>query len=295
MSLKKAVRTLQVMLPALQEARYSGHLRAIELLGFPYRKEAGAIRHFQKDRPTIVDIGANRGFSVSSFLTLKPDAKVIAFEPLPRQSEAVRKRFASRNVTVHSCGLSSEDGKLTIFTPIYRGFVFDALSALRYEDAANWVNDSRFYFFDKSKLRVERADVEVTSLDKFQTAPDIIKIYTQGHEPSVVAGARKTIARHEPAIIVPARQPAIHRSLRDIGYQLYAYRDGKLFEGLAGNALSWYLTPKHLPMFQCEKVTHHAPRWSDDIARIHEQGLAGRSPSLNRPGTAARNPSLDLP
>jgi hypothetical protein len=77
--------------------------------------------------------------------------KIIAFEPLPRQSEALRKRFAGRpNVTVHGCGLSNEDGRLTIYTPIYRGFVFDALSALRREDAPGFFDDGRFYFFDES-------------------------------------------------------------------------------------------------------------------------------------------------
>ncbi len=255
MPLKKAVRTLQVMLPALQEARYSAHLRMLDLLGATWRREIGVIRCFQKDRPTIVDVGANRGFSVSGFLTLKPNATVIAFEPLPRQSEGLRKRFAGRkNVIVHGCGLSSEEGRLTIFTPIYRGFVFDALSSLRYEDAANWVNEERFYFFDKSKLRVEEVNVEVSILDKFETVPDIIKIYTQGHEPSVIAGARKTVAEYEPAVIVPARQPDIDKCLRRLGYQLYAFRDDKLFENAAGDALAWYLKPKHLPMFKCEKV-----------------------------------------
>lgn len=252
---KKAIRTLQVMVPSLQEARYSIHLRLLELIGATWRKEVEAVKYFYKDSPTIVDIGAHRGFSVSGFLTLKPDANVIAFEPMPRQSESLRKRFAThKNVTIHSSGLSSEEGRLKIYTPIYRGFVFDALSALRYEDAANWINEERFYFFNKSKLRVEEADVDVSYLDKFATAPDIIKIYTQGHEPSVIAGAKKTVVEHEPAVIVPARQPAVDMCLRDLGYQQYAYRDKKLYENVAGDALAWYLKPKHLPMFQCDNV-----------------------------------------
>src|SRR6185437_11057874 len=109
------------------------------------------------------------------------------------------------------------------YIPVYRGYVFDPLASLDYDEAAGWINSDRFYFFDHTKLRVETDEVSVCRLDDFTTAPDVIKIYAQGYEPEVIRGGENTIEKYEPAIMVPARIPRIDRCLRDLGYTRFGF------------------------------------------------------------------------
>lgn len=248
--LKKIARSVQVLAPGFQEARFAMHRKALHLLGTTWRPDAEAIRHFQLEEPVIADIGANRGFSISSFLMLKPKARIVAFEPLAHLAEILRVRYkAIANVTIHSCALGSSDAQMTIYIPIYRGFVFDPLASLHYDEAANWVNGDRFYFFDPLKLQIEEQHVRVRRLDDFGIEPDIIKILAQGHEPAIVEGGETTIRRYEPAIMAAARIPSIDSCLRDLGYTRYAFRDSRFVLEAEGHTSSWYLKSKHLKMF----------------------------------------------
>jgi FkbM family methyltransferase len=250
--IKKVARSIQVLAPGLQEVRYTLSRRALELSGRTWRSDANALRYFRIETPVIVDIGANRGFSISGFQTLKKNARIIAFEPLSSLADVLRSRYENRaDVTIHCCALGSDDAEMTIYIPVYRGFVFDPLASLDYDQAANWINSSRFYFFDANKLKIREEHVKVRRLDDFAIEPDVIKIYAQGHEPSIVQGARATILRYEPAIIAPARIPQTDSCLRELGYARYGFQDAMLNSELEGRTMSWYLRPKHLDMFSC--------------------------------------------
>jgi FkbM family methyltransferase len=252
LSLKKALRSAQVLAPGLQEARFAVHRKALRLLGRTWRPDIGAMRHFIVDEPFILDVGANRGFSISDFLMLRARAEIVAFEPLAQLAAILRSRYQdAKNVTIHSCALGTINSQMTIYTPVYRGYRFDPLSSLDHEEAANWVNSDRFYFFDPGKLKIEEETVAVCRLDDFATKPDVIKIYAQGYEPEVIQGGERTVRQCEPAIMVPARIPRIDGCLRDLGYTRYAFHSGRFHFEAEGHTSSWYLKRKHLDMFRC--------------------------------------------
>jgi FkbM family methyltransferase len=252
---KKAVRSLQVLTPGLQDVRFALHQKFLHVAGRAWRPDVEAVRYLNVDDPEIIDVGANRGFSISSFLMLRPRARIIAFEPLTRFAESLRARYESNhNVTVRACALGAVNAKMTIYIPVYRGYVFDPLASLDYDEAANWVNSDRFYFFDNTRLQVQTDEVNVHRLDDFATEPDVIKIYAQGYEPEVIKGGEITIHEHEPAIMVPARIPRIDRCLRDLGYTRFAFYKSKLYRDGEGHTSSWYLKRKHFSMFRCQFI-----------------------------------------
>lgn len=251
--LKKALRALQVMIPGLQEARIAAHRKALNVLGRTWRPDVGALRFLDIKKPVIVDVGANRGFSIDAFLMLKPEGQIIAFEPLPTLAAALSARYRMfANVTIHRCGLGSAAEEMTIYIPIYRGCMLDSLASLDYDAAATWVNPDRFYFFNSNKLRIEEDRVKISRLDDFTIEPDIIKILAQGHELSIIRGGEATIRRCQPAIIVPARIPEIDTCLKDLGYLRYAFQGARLLHEGEGHTSSWYLRPKHLELFRCQ-------------------------------------------
>jgi len=240
------------MAPTLQEARFALQRHALRVLSRTWRPDAGALRYFKVEEPIIVDVGANRGFSISGFLMLKSKARIVAFEPLPELAAILRVRYEkSPNVIIHSCALGSADGQMTIYIPIYRGYMFDALASLDYDEAANWVNPDRLYFFNAEKIQINKEHVKVFRLDNFSIEPDIIKINAQGHEPAVLRGGETTIQRYEPAIMVPARIPRLDACLRDFGYTRYAFLNSKLYLEAEGHTFSWYIKRKHLALFSC--------------------------------------------
>jgi FkbM family methyltransferase len=252
LAVKKALRSAQVAVPQLQEARFSLHLLVLRAARRPWRPDAEAVRFVGMDDPMIVDVGANRGFSIAGFLTLKPRARIVAFEPLPKLAARLQERYhASSNVTVHPYGLGTADADMAIYIPVYRGWVFDPLAALDYEGAAAWVNSERFYFFDARKLTIQKEQVEIRRLDDFKLSPDIIKIYAQGHEPAIIQGGEATIRRCEPAIMAPARIPAIDACLRDLGYVRHGFSQGRFHVEGEGHSSSWWLRPKHIDLFRC--------------------------------------------
>jgi FkbM family methyltransferase len=248
-NLKKAARSAQVMAPWLQEARYEVQRRLLERTGRTWRPEIEALRWFHKDAPAIIDIGASRGFSISAMLMLKPRAAIHAFEPLVDLAYAIVRRYSSdRRVAVNSTALGRREGEMTIYTPIYRGYRLDALSSLIHDEAANWVNADRFYFFNPKKLTIRATTVQVRPLDAFEFTPDIIKLYTEGSEPDVLAGARDTIKRAKPIILGPARNPTFRAILADHGYVQYAYGKG-FTQDAPGDYWEWFLLPHHHAQF----------------------------------------------
>lgn len=255
MSAKKAIRSLLVLAPELQEARFAAQRSFLRMTGISFRPDVDAMRHLSIANPVVVDIGANRGFSIDSILALKPKAKIIAFEPYSRFADDLAHRYQSnRNVTVMSYALGREASELSLYVPIYRRYTFDALASLSYAEAAGWPNEERFYWFDKSKIRVETETVQVRPLDEFDLAPDVLKIYAQGHEVEIVTGGERTIAEFEPAIMVPARIPKIDACLKALGYGRFAFRKGRLLPEGEGHTSSWYFRPRHHELFSCPMV-----------------------------------------
>lgn len=136
---------------------------------------------------TAVDVGANEGFFAFAFSQIA--ARVEAFEPNPDYALFARRMLGSRG-RVHQVALSDKAGSAQFVVPVSEdGVVLHLAGALKPTGAAH--------------ARTMRFDVEVRTLDSYALEDvRIIKIDVEGSELEVLDGARDTIRRGRPPLIV---------------------------------------------------------------------------------------------
>lgn len=146
-----------------------------------------------------LDIGANEGGYAALFLE-KGASRVVALEPGPRLAAGLRQRFADRpEVTVRQVGISDRVGHLS-------GVKFHNCWTL----ARPGEFDNRLHAVSPGAEDVEGAglfDVALTTVDEIVESAGLsdvgfIKIDVDGYEARVLRGARQTLTRQRPPIMI---------------------------------------------------------------------------------------------
>ena len=180
---------------------------------------------------TVLDVGANIGYYTLQFSQLAgPTGRVIAFEPSTRFNQRLRdhlRRNHCENVTVVDCGLA--DGAKQL--PLFGGGDSATLG---------WHDDAR--------QPVAKETVALRSLDDWLEAnpqPQIhfIKVDIDGAEPLFVRGARQTLSRFRPILLMEFMQLGLlefgsdvldlARQLSELGYRLVSEKTGKAWTSRA--------------------------------------------------------------
>ena len=165
-------------------------------------------------RPGMVcwDVGANVGFYTLLFAELVgPSGKVLAFEPLPRNVDLLRRHVEMngyRNVRIFPRALADFDGEAG-FDP--------------------GPSPSMGRITTGGPLRVPCACADTLLATGEVEAPDVIKIDVEGGEAAVLRGARRIMERH-PAILLATHGAQAHRECLDLltaaGYELACLHAG---------------------------------------------------------------------
>ena len=136
---------------------------------------------------TAVDIGANQG--VFAFALSRLAERVVCFEPNPDYARFARWMLRGR-AEVHALALSDKPGRGTFYVPhADDGMVLHLAGSLK-----------RTHTHFKTMASYE---VEIGTLDAFGlTDLTFIKADVEGSEREVLEGARQTIARERPAILL---------------------------------------------------------------------------------------------
>jgi len=132
----------------------------------------------------ILDVGANAGIYSLAALAIEPDATVHAFEPTPEIAARLRETAELNGLDhlyVHEAAVLSRNGHATLRR--FRG-------ALGTNEGMNFIAE------DIQEFGAER--VQAVSLDQFCrdhsiARVDLLKLDVQGHEYSVLVGARSLI------------------------------------------------------------------------------------------------------
>jgi FkbM family methyltransferase len=203
-------------------------------------KEAGdwrLCRSLLSPGDTILDVGCNFGYYALTFArALRRQCLIHAFEPNPptyrRLCEHIQMN-RMRCIRAHGVGLGLEDA------------VFDMHSSSENSGAA--------YLVAPGSASVA-GHISVTSLDKFALAHgirriDFIKVDIEGHECFFLDGAKETLGRIGPPMMMEIHPEALARNghvpgdlfgrLRELGYREFYYRrvnvllpyDEQAFEG----------------------------------------------------------------
>ncbi len=145
--------------------------------------EMALLADLVKPSDVALDIGANRG--VYAYALANIAAAVHCFEPL---SECCRyiEEYRSGKITVHNVALSDQAGVLQLHIPVVHGRPVLTRASL-----------------DRPAGEFEVRDIEVRTLDSFSfPRVDFIKIDVEGLEAAVLRGAKSTLRRQRPGLLV---------------------------------------------------------------------------------------------
>lgn len=166
--------------------------RGLKAWWYEHRCEVGALRQALAADEIAVDVGSHKGSFVWGLARRVPRGKVVAFEPQPSLAEYVRQACAGwgvQNVMVENAGVSEFSGRLTLAIPGTTGISHGA----------------SFEPVIRETKKCQTIEVPTYSLDDyFASEPrriGAIKIDVEGHELSVLRGARRLIQEQAPLIV----------------------------------------------------------------------------------------------
>lgn len=167
---------------------------------------------------TAIDVGANEG--IYAFALSEIANSVHAFEAHPDYADFARRRLGARAI-VHAIALSDAPGRAKFYVPFS-----DEGQELHL--AGNLKNTHPQF------ARQTVIDVPVATLDSFGlTDVTFIKVDVEGSELEVLAGARATLARDQPVLLLEllsgtyADPGAVTRDIcQTYGYDAFVVQDG---------------------------------------------------------------------
>jgi FkbM family methyltransferase len=220
---------------------HEADFRALPLLGLP-------------SDALCIDVGGNRGQSITSIKSALPGARIVSFEPNPTAFETLQtiaRRFP--DVAVHNCALGDGSDDILIYLPHCGGIVFDQLAAMEKPDIAEMAKIIRsfgFTFASENNLGIERLAAPMRLLDQLVLRPDFIKIDVEGAELRVLRGAVRILDEDRPALLIEhGDREEIEDFLSRRGYRGGAFIDGVLsFNGEAAGLNRFFVHESRLPL-----------------------------------------------
>lgn len=163
--------------------------------------EMALLPHLVGPGDRAVDVGGNRG--AYAFRLSQLGARVEVFEPNPACNKVLRAWAAGHPaVTVHSFGLSDHTGAIVLRIPIDESGVE--------HDASASVEPHAF-------AHAREQVIELRTLDSFGfEGVTFVKIDVEGHEYSVLLGAKSLLATARPAVLVEIEQRHLQRPIGDV-------------------------------------------------------------------------------
>lgn len=161
------------------------------------RCELAALQAAMAQGGVALDVGANKGSYLYWLATWSRGAQVVAFEPqanLVNYLQRALHRVGLADVKVEHLALSDQEGEVTLYVP---GLADSPGASL--EQAMQ----------DKTTCRQER--VNMTTLDQYVTQHirgpvKAVKIDVEGHEWAVLKGAKQTLLRDRPVLVVECEE-----------------------------------------------------------------------------------------
>lgn len=177
-----------------------------------------------RDCRVFYDIGANTGLFSLLVAKLKPEARIIAFEPNPqthaRLAENIALNGLEARIDALHAAIGLKDGPITLHIP---DGAFALSSTLAPEGMSGEMPGHR-------PVEVECRSM-ASVLAEFP-APDVIKIDAEGYEAAILESMADFLAHHRPHLLIEVLDDApfarLEAALRPAGYRFARLGNGKL-------------------------------------------------------------------
>lgn len=214
---REGKRTLKSMLPQpvlnWREMQYYEKYGEIEL---------HVVDHLCRPSEDSIDIGAHDGCYVH--FMKRHSRRVHAFEPIPWLAQNLHKKFSS-GVIIKEIALSKEPGNTVLRLPVVNGKLVPGCSSIS-EQASSYYGQHQ-----EIPVRMERLD------DIYTGNVGFIKLDVEGHEEAVLEGAKQTILRCQPRMLVeiderlaPNAVERISKFFKELNYRGFIIVDHQVIE-----------------------------------------------------------------
>jgi FkbM family methyltransferase len=167
----------------------------IDLITFYPKLKKTILLNLGHPPKVVLDVGGNKGQSISYFLKLNENTKIISFEPTRSLYKyLIRKYNSFPNITISNKGISSFSGK--------KKFYENRLNLTSSFEKLNYDSDylkfkTKILGIDKNDIIKEGYNVNVITLssyinDNISSDIDVIKIDVEGHEYECLRGLFNT-------------------------------------------------------------------------------------------------------
>jgi FkbM family methyltransferase len=195
----------------------------------------------------IIDVGANSGYSATSIWAAGSDATVLSVEALPVHRPALSAIKARRPQRFDFQIVAASDREMAL------EFLIPVIDGLGLSSLATAVTDVHWPSLSENLLRfgpraaekgqctvgltfvrshAKRLDLILASDFRIDPRAPIaaVKIDVEGLEPEVIAGARRTLQRHRPLLLIEGARwrPSLVETLRSMGYRTAARHEDQL-------------------------------------------------------------------
>jgi FkbM family methyltransferase len=172
---------------------------------------------------SFVDVGANTGSSILSFRSMNFKNVIYSFEPNLLLFEKYLKKLKKNqnNVRIYNKALSDNDGFLIFYTPYIKRECIHYFSSF----SKNYVNFSMKNTFPGKKFEIFKKKIKVNKLDNLNINKkiDLIKIDSEGHDLQVIKGARKTIKKNKPVLLIEYNKELYFKICSELGKNFRPY------------------------------------------------------------------------
>jgi FkbM family methyltransferase len=177
-------------------------------LGVYEKAKLSTFERWIKPHDVVHDIGANVGYhTLLASVLAGPQGKVFAFEPLPRNLEILKRHLQMNRVTN---------------VEVVEVALADRSATARFDPAAH---PEAAHLSEAGAIEVATVPLDELIASRRVAPPNLMKIDVEGAEWVVLQGARESIARYRPVILLATHGPQVHeRCLAFLRQQAYEVR-----------------------------------------------------------------------
>lgn len=189
-------------------------------------QEINLVKKFIKSGTDSIDVGVYRG--VYSYEMSKYSEKVHSFEPNPIIFKYINKNLKKfiKNIHLYNFALSNQNKTMNLKIPIRNSNSNKEIFEEYYEmGKATIHNENNFENYENFEIQTKKID-ELN----FDNKISFIKIDVEGHELEVIEGAKNTIKRDKPILLVEIEKQYTKKEVAEsinfinsLGYKSYFF------------------------------------------------------------------------